>query len=82
MDAVDEIAEVALLEGTSDRTLRLLIELAVVSQDTDRPVFPNPLDEPVLWRKFSRAVKDARDDAKAVKAELEKLIPDVKVNKE
>ena len=47
-----------------------------MSQDTDRQVFPDPLNEPILWRKFIEAVSDARDDARAVKDEIDKLIPD------
>ena len=77
LDVIEVIEEVALLETTSDQTLRILIELAVTSQDSNRPVFPEPLDEPILWRKFYAAVIDARDDAQAVKAEIDKIIPDM-----
>lgn len=62
-------------------SLRILIELAVASIDSSRPVFPNPLDEPVLWRKFIVAVQGAREDAKAAKAELEKALPDQQYKK-
>ena len=66
-----------MIEKTDDMVLKVLIELAVVSLDEERPVFPNPLDEPVLWRKFKRAVKLARDEARAAKSEIEKAIPDM-----
>ena len=66
-----------MLERTDDTVLKTLIELAVVSIDEERPVFPNPLDEPVLWRKFRTAVYHARSDAKKARAEVEKALPDM-----
>lgn len=71
------ISDVALLERTDDRTLKVLIELAVASLETKQPVFPNPLDTPVLWTKFMVAVQGAREDAKKAKEELKSNIPDM-----
>jgi hypothetical protein len=62
---------------TTDTTLRILMELAVTSIDRNRPVFPRLLDEPVLWKKFLVAVINAREAARAAKAELNKMIPDM-----
>ncbi len=77
MDVEEIISDAAMLERTDDTVLKNLIELAVVSLDEERPVFPSPLDEPVLWRKFRTAVHYARSDAKKAKAEIEKALPDM-----
>lgn len=66
-----------MLERTSDMVLKNLIELAVASLDLKRPVFPNLLDTPVLWRKFLVAVKEARNDAQKAREQLEQNIPDL-----
>lgn len=77
-DEVEEIvSDVAILERTDDPTLKILIELAVASLDTKQPVFPNPLNTPVLWTKFMVTVKGAREDALKAKGEIEQNIPDM-----
>lgn len=75
-EVVDEVEDVALMGMSDDPTLRLLIQLAVTSADSNQPVFP-PLDEPVLWHKFMLAVSSARETARKAKAEIDKAIPDM-----
>lgn len=72
---VDAIEDVALIGLSDDPTLRLLIGLAVNSADNNLPVFPDMLDEPMLWPKFMKAVAEARNSAKLAKEEVEKQIP-------
>ncbi|MGW8177857.1 MAG: hypothetical protein ACWGQW_03570 [bacterium] len=66
-----------MMQQTNDPTLKILIELAVTSLDTDAPVFPTLMETPVLWRKFLYAVQVAREDARKAKEVLDKNIPDL-----
>jgi hypothetical protein len=71
-ELADEIHDAILMEFTEDRSLEWLLRLALVEILDRRPVFPNPMHEPVLWRKFVRWTEDALEDAKEVKKTLDK----------
>lgn len=61
-----------ILEGRGDnRVLNTLIEITVVELTTDRPLFPNPLDEPVLYRRnFRRWIRESLE----AKAKIDEVI--------
>ena len=56
-DAIED----AIFGGSSrgDETLAILLNVIINSIKTERPVFSNPLDEPVLYREMVYAAKDA-----------------------
>ena len=55
----DKASEALMSGGTADPVLVHLLEAAAVSLTENRPVFPNPMEEPVLWRHFMAAVRQA-----------------------
>jgi hypothetical protein len=57
----------AITEGTTDKTLSILLEVVRISITEDRLLFPNPLDEPVFYRRyFVPWVKEGLEEAKAI----------------
>lgn len=68
----DAIVEVLITERAPDPELRWLIRIAFVSIYEKRPVFPNPLDEPVLFGKFIGMVKEGLEDARSAQEEISK----------
>ena len=56
-----DVIEDAIYSGSTqnDQTLAVLLNIVINSIKTDRPVFSNPLDEPVLYREIVYIVKDA-----------------------
>jgi len=53
------VSDAFTLKTTDDPVLAVLIQIATVSVNENRPVYPNPLHEPVLWRHFRRWVLTA-----------------------
>ena len=49
---LEEAVKDHILTGEGDPSLRLLVELTAVSIAEERPLFPNPLEEPAFFRKF------------------------------
>jgi hypothetical protein len=60
---VEEVNDAILTESTDDPVLALLLELAAIEIQEERPLFPNPLEEPLLYRQFKRWVKESLDEA-------------------
>lgn len=58
----------ALLEGTtSDNVLGILISLTTKELTSGRPLFENPLDEPILYSRYFRPwVKEALEALKKI----------------
>jgi len=56
-----DVIEEAIFSGSAqgDETLAVLLNIVINSIKTERPVFSNPLDEPVLYREMVYIVKDA-----------------------
>ena len=52
----EAVSDAFTLKITDDPVLAILIQIATVSVNENRPVYPNPLHEPVLWRHFRRWV--------------------------
>ena len=62
-----------ILEGTtSDKVLRILIELAI-TEGKDRPLFPNLFEEPTFYRTFKQWVLEGYSE----KETLEKIRKDL-----
>ena len=50
--------------STSDPILAVLLELAITSIQDNRPIFPNPIDEPLMYRRyFLKWVTEGLEDA-------------------
>jgi hypothetical protein len=66
-DIYNEMAEAvndAIITGVSnDPILDILIDVVATSVIEDRHIFPNPLDEPLLYREFRTWVKEGLEDA-------------------
>lgn len=59
--------EDAMLTGaTTDPILAILIDLVLSSDHVGRPLFPNPLDEPILYRHFRQAVADGIESLRKI----------------
>jgi hypothetical protein len=67
----EAVSDAFALKTTDDPVLAILIQIATVSVNENRPVFPNPLHEPVLWRYFRRWVADGIAAARKIDAILE-----------
>ncbi|GEM_PF-1278987 len=53
--AMEEAVHAAIEEcRTSDRVLDTLLEVTITSLLENRPLFPNPLDEPLMYRLYFR----------------------------
>lgn len=48
----DAVKDAILTGATDDIVLSYLIEIASYSKFTDRPLFPNPLMEPIFYRRY------------------------------
>ncbi len=67
----DNIKDAIITETTDDHVLSLLIEVTAHSLLTGRPLFENPLDEPVLYRRyFAPWVKEGLDEAQTANKKL------------
>jgi hypothetical protein len=68
----------AMITGaTEDPVLRLLIDLTVSSIVTGRPLFTNPLQEPMFYaRHFQRWVQEGIEDAAQIEKVIEKGTPE------
>ena len=61
INTMADVIEDAIYGGSTqnDQTLAVLLNIVINSIKTERPVFSNPLDEPVLYREIVYIVKDA-----------------------
>ena len=64
------VSDAFTLKTTDDPVLAILIQIATVSVNENRPVYPNPLHEPVLWRHFRRWVANGS----AAAAKIDKIL--------
>jgi hypothetical protein len=72
---IEEAVEEAILSGqTKDHVLASLLEVTIISTRDGRPLFPNPLDEPILYRQFQRMVASALGEADKVEDERQQAI--------
>lgn len=53
----DLVRDQLLIGQCKDRPLALLIKLALTEIQEDRPLFPNPLQEPVFYTEFKKWVR-------------------------
>jgi hypothetical protein len=68
----EAVNDAILAETTTDRVLSLLLELTITSITEERPLFPNPLDEPLFYKRHFRkwveeGLREAADIQKAMK---------------
>ena len=69
LDEMEEAVKIAVRDGSDDTSLNLLVETAIASILSKRPVFPNIAEEPLIFRRYiARWVKEALDDEAAMKA--------------
>lgn len=65
-----------LTEHSDDPVLPLLIGLAVASITENRPLFPNPLEEPVLYQRYFRKwVEAGLEEAAKIHTALQEANP-------
>lgn len=67
----EAVSDAILTQDISDPVLAVLIRIATVSIKDNRPVFPNPMHEPVLWTMFIKWVSDGYVAASKVKQIME-----------
>lgn len=68
----EAVEEAMLTEHSDDPVLPLLIGLAVTSITENRPLFPNPFDEPVFYRRYFRKwVEDGLEEVSKIHKALE-----------
>ena len=60
------------MEKTEDRELGFLLKLSFSQIRENRYVFPNPMDEPILWGKFMDMVDEALEEARIAADEISK----------
>ena len=68
----EAVSDAFTLKTSKDRVLKSLIEVGTVSVIDKRPIFSNPLHEPILWRHFVGWVSDGIAAASKIEAILEK----------
>ena len=69
LDKMEGAVKDAILSGgTEDYFLAVLIDLTVASIRENRPLFPNLMDEPILYRAFRRFVQEGLDALERAKA--------------
>ncbi len=70
----ENVNDAILTSHTEDTILALLIEITTVALVENRPLFSNPLDEPIYYRRFFKKwVQDGLNEA--VKLEINKEPP-------
>lgn len=68
----EAVEEAMLTEHSDDPVLPLLIGLAVTSITEIRPLFPNPFDEPVFYRRYFRKwVESGLEEVSKIQTALE-----------
>jgi hypothetical protein len=56
----------------TDAVLGLIVELIVTSLQAERPLFPNPLDEPIFYRRYlKRWVEEELEQEQAIASKQE-----------
>lgn len=64
---MESVVKDAVIEGTDDPILAILVDVVSTSIVEDRLLFPNPLDEPVFYhRYFSKWVREGLKEAVAI----------------
>lgn len=64
----DAVEEAILTKVTSDPVLAVLIDITLASIQENRPLFPNLMDEPILYRHFKEAVSRGLENLKKIEA--------------
>jgi len=67
----EQVSEAILSGSCDDYFLGLLLEIVIPSIRDNRHVFPNPLHEPVLYRHFCYAVREALEELAKVEEGME-----------
>ena len=70
MAELEEAIKDAVITRPEDPILAILLEVTMASVQDGRPLFPNPLEEPLFYRKYFRrwvleGLKESADLAKA-----------------
>jgi len=69
----EAISDAIITQHTDDVVLDLLIETAIVAIQEGRALHPNPLKEPIWWRRyFLDWVSDGLNEAAKVREEIDK----------
>jgi hypothetical protein len=69
----EAVSDAIVTERCEDAVLARLIELAIIDIQEGRSLFPNPLDEPVMYhRHFKRWVQTGLTEAQAIREKVEK----------
>ncbi len=72
LDQMEEVITDAILSGsTDDFFLGLILEITIPLVRQKRPLFQNPLDEPVLYKHFVQVLGEALDDLVKVETGME-----------
>ena len=67
----EKITDAILSGATDDLFLGLLLEIVIPLVRQKRPLFQNPLDEPVLYQHFIQVTEEALDDLMKVETGME-----------
>ncbi len=70
----EEVKDAILTGGTQDRVLDYLIGLTITSLAENRPLFANPIEEPVFYQEyFRRWVKEGVDEVQSIEQREKEL---------
>jgi hypothetical protein len=69
----EAVSDAIIAEKCEDAVLARLIELAIIDIREGRPLFPSPLDEPVMYQRyFKKWVQIGLDEADAIREKVDK----------
>ena len=67
------IEEAIMAGGSRDPVLVEILEVMIIQIRENRPAFPNPLDEPVLYRRLLGKVREALNASERFDGNLDKI---------
>ena len=70
----EKISDAILSGSTDDLFLGTLLEIVIPAIRQKRPLFQNPLDEPVLYQHFFQATEDALADLMKVETGMDNAL--------
>ncbi len=67
----DEVSDAILTGYTEDKVLKILIDVTTASVQSGRPIYENPLHEPIFYRWFKGWVAGGLEEAAALEKAME-----------